>query len=65
MTSNKCTESGQVYLNKPWWARKEERFQSGFRVTCSCGKIVKLRTPMNGGVCYNMVPHHNVLERSS
>ena len=61
---SKCIESGQVYFKRPWWAKPDERFQAGFRVTCSCGKQVKLRTPMNGGVVYTMVPHHNERNRT-
>lgn len=55
----RCFESGAVFFKSPWWARPDEKFKTGNKVTCSCGKVVKLRTPLTGSVIHTMVPHHN------
>ena len=60
---NRCGESGDILWQSPWWLKEGERFRAGHKITCACGKTVKLRSPLNQGSLYVMIPHHNKGER--
>ena len=60
---NRCAYSGYTSMFSPWFLREGEVFGRGHVITCGCGKKVKVRTGLSGGVVYKMIPHHNKLDR--